>query len=291
VSRDVLIGIWAMESNFGAQQGDMDVIRSLATLALGRRRAWAEEELIAALRLIAAGDVSRARLRGSWAGAMGQTQVLPTVYLSTAVSASGGGRPDIWNSAPDALATAAKLLAKDGWRRGEGWAVEVILPRGFDYGLSEGPNKPVSWWLAKGARLAHPGAEARGDDADTPALLLLPSGAEGPAFLALPNHFAIRGYNNSIAYALAVGLLADRFAGGAGVVTPWPHETALSLDQRLAAQSALAKLGFNPGIADGLVGVSTRAALRAWQKTQGLPADGYLSAAMVERLKSAAARA
>ncbi|HEY2179243.1 MAG TPA: peptidoglycan-binding protein, partial [Caulobacteraceae bacterium] len=289
VPRDVLVGIWAMESGFGVQQGDLDVIRSLATLAQGRRRAWAEGELIAALKMIAAGDVTRARLRGSWAGAMGQTQILPSVYLSTAVSAAGERRPDIWNSAPDALATAANLLAKDGWRRGEGWTIEVILPRGFDYGLSEGPRQVLSWWLTKGARLAHPEVRARADA--VPAELILPSGAGGPAFLALPNHFTIRSYNNSIAYALAVGLLADRFAGGAGVVTPWPRETALSLDERLAAQSALATLGFNPGVADGLVGVSTRAALRAWQKTQGLPADGYLSAAMVQRLKSAAAKA
>jgi lytic murein transglycosylase len=290
VPRDILIGIWAMESGFGVQQGDMDVIRSLATLALGRRRAWAEDELIAALRIIAAGDVPRARLRGSWAGAMGQTQVLPSVYLSSAVSASGGRRPDIWGSAADALATAANLLAKDGWRRGEGWAMEVRLPPGFDYGLSEGPKQPFAWWSAKGARLAGGGTLSRADAA-APALLLLPSGASGPAFLALPNHFAIRGYNNSIAYALAVGLLADRFAGGAGVVTAWPHETALSLDQRLAAQTALAKLGFNPGVADGLVGVSTRQALRAWQKSQGLAADGYLSPAMVARLRTAAAKA
>jgi membrane-bound lytic murein transglycosylase B len=246
--------------------------------------------LIAALRIIAAGDVSRARLRGSWAGAMGQSQILPTVYLSSAVSASGGRRPDVWGSPPDALATAANLLVKDGWRRGEGWAMEVIPPRGFDYGLSEGPKQPFAWWSAKGVRRAS-GAPLSRADAAAAAILLLPSGAGGPAFLALPNHFAIRGYNNSIAYALAVGLLADRFAGGAGLVIPWPHETPLSLDQRLAAQTALAKLGYNPGLADGLVGVATRQALRAWQKSQGLAADGYLSPLMVERLKAAAAKA
>jgi lytic murein transglycosylase len=289
VPRDVLIGVWGMESGFGALQGDMDVIRCFATLAQGRRKAWAEEELIAALRMIARGDASRARLRGSWAGAMGQTQILPTVYLSSAVSASGAGKPDIWGSAPDALATAANLLSKDGWRRGEGWAAEVILPHGFDYGLSEGPKEEFAWWAAKGARLTSRATWSRADAA-APGMLLLPSGATGPAFLALPNHFAIRSYNNSIAYALAVGLLADRFAGGAGLVTPWPHETAISLDERLAAQSALARLGFNPGLADGLVGVGTRQALRAWQKTQGLPADGYLSPEMVERLRAAAAR-
>jgi lytic murein transglycosylase len=290
VPRDVLIAIWAMESGFGVQQGDMDVIRCLATLALGRRRAWAEEQLIAALSIIAAGDVPRSRLIGSWAGAMGQTQILPSVYLSTAVSAGGGRRPDIWGSAPDALATAANLLAKNGWRRGEGWAAEVILPIGFDYGLSEGRKEAFAWWAAKGVRLARRSGWSTADAA-APGLLLLPSGATGPAFLALPNHFAIRAYNNSIAYALAVGLLADRFTGGGGLVTPWPHETPLSLGQRLAAQAALAKLGFNPGNTDGLVGVGTRQALRAWQKTQSLPADGYLSPAMVERLRAAAARA
>jgi lytic murein transglycosylase len=290
VPRDVLIGIWAMESGFGVQQGDMDVIRCLATLALGRRRTWAEEQLIAALRIIADGDVPRSRLIGSWAGAMGQTQILPSVYLSSAVSATGRRRPDIWGSAPDALATAANLLAKDGWRRGEGWTAEVILPRSFDYGLSEGPSEAFSWWAARGARLVHSSGWSAADAA-APSVLLLPSGANGPAFLALPNHFAIRGYNNSIAYALAVGLLADRFAGGSGLVTPWPHETPLSLGERLAAQAALAKLGFYPGNPDGLVGAGTRQALRAWQKTQGLTADGYLSPAMVERLRAAAASA
>jgi hypothetical protein len=128
-------------------------------------------------------------------------------------------------------------------------------------------------------------------DAAAPAVLLLPCGAAGPAFLALPNHFVIRTYNNSIAYALAVGLLADRFAGGEGVVTPWPSETPLSLDQRMAAQNALAKLGYSPGVVDGMVGAGTRQALRAWQRSQGLPADGYLSITMVERLRLAAAKA
>jgi len=288
VPRDILIGVWAMESGFGAIQGDMDVVRSLATLAaLGRRRGWAEGELIAALRILAAGDVTRARLKGSWAGAMGQTQLLPSVYLSTAVDADGDGKRDIWGSAPDALASAANLLAKAGCRRGEGWTGEVILPAGFDYGLSEGPSEAFDWWAQKGVRRA--GAQAwSAADAEASGVLLLPSGAQGPAFLALPNHFAIRAYNNSISYALSVGLLADRFAGEAGVVTPWPHETPLSLTDRLDAQSALIKLGYNPGLADGLVGAGTRQALRAWQKTQGLPADGYLSPQMVARLRMSA---
>ena len=288
--RDVLLGVWAMESGFGARQGDMDVIRSLATLAQGRRRDWAETQLIAALRMIANGDVLRGQLRGSWAGAMGQTQILPTVYLESGVAASGEGRPDIWNSAGDALATAAHLLNKDGWQRDQSWAVEVVLPASFDYGLSESESRPFAWWADRGVRRS-PTCVWRAGDAEAPGMLLLPSGAPGPAFLALPNHFAIRGYNNSIAYALTVGLLADRFAGGAGLATTWPHEVALTLDQRMAAQTALTRLGFDPGTADGMIGFGTRKALRAWQRREGLPADGYLSPQMVQRLAAAAARA
>jgi lytic murein transglycosylase len=290
VPRDILIGVWAMESGFGAIQGDMDVIRSLATLAaLGRRRPWAESELLAAFRVLASGEVSRARLRGSWAGAMGQTQILPSTYLSSAVDGDGDGKKDIWGSAPDALATAANLLKLGGWRRGEGWAREVIAPHGFDFGLSEGPKEIPAWWKAKGVRRADSGAWSSADSA-APCVFMAPSGAGGPAFLLLPNHFAIRKYNNSIAYALAVGLLADRFAGGGPLVTPWPHETPLSLTERMDAQSALAKLGFNPGEPDGLVGIGTRQALRAWQAAHGLAADGYLSPDMVRRLRAAAPR-
>jgi len=288
VPRDILIAVWAMESGFGAIQGDFDVVRSLATLAAqGRRRAWAEGELIAALRILAGGEVSRARLEGSWAGAMGQTQLLPSTYLASAVDGDGDGRRDIWGSAPDALASAAHLLAKGGWRPGEDWAREVILPPGFDYGLAEETKQPAPWWRARGAKRAD-GAAWTGPDAAAPAVLLLPSGAAGPAFLALPNHFVIRTYNNSTAYALAVGLLADRFAGGGPLRTPWPHETPLSLTDRMDAQAALIRLGFNPGAPDGVVGVSTRSALRAWQASRRLLADGYLSPEMVARLRAAA---
>ena len=287
VPRDILIAVWAMESNFGVLQGDFDIIRSLATLAAaGRRRDWAEGELLSALKIIADGDAPRSRLRGSWAGAMGQTQLLPSTYLSSAADGDSDGRRDIWGSAPDALASAANLLAKGGWRRGEGWAYEVVLPSGFDYGLSENAKEAPGWWRTKGVHKADGTAWSPADDA-APAMLLLPSGARGPAFLALPNHFAIRAYNNSIAYALGVGLLADRFAGGGPLRTPWPPEAPLSLTDRLDAQTALARLGFNPGAADGAIGLMTRQALRAWQKSQSLPADGYLSPEIVARLRKA----
>jgi membrane-bound lytic murein transglycosylase B len=286
--RDVLIGVWAMESNFGHTQGDMDVVRSLATLAaLGRRRPWAEGELLAALQILGSGKAPGPHLRGSWAGAMGQTQMVPTTYLADGVDADGDGRVDIWNSAPDALASAANLLAKGGWRRGEGWAREVLLAPGFDVSLAEGPAQTPDWWAQQGAHRAD-GLPWEGADLAAPGVLLLPSGAHGPAFLALPNHFVIRKYNNSLAYALAVGLLADGFAGDPPLTTPWPAETPLSLDDRLAAQGALQRLGYDPGPLDGVIGARARAALRAWQKSQGLVADGYLTPDLIARLRAAA---
>jgi lytic murein transglycosylase len=287
VPADILTAVWGMESGFGAYQGDMDVVRCLATLAAEdpRRRAWAETELEACLKIIADGRAPRAALKGSWAGAMGQTQLLPSTFLSTAVSAAGGGRPDIWSSSADALASAANLLVKGGWRRGESWAAEVRLSPGFDYGLSEGPKQPPGWWAAQGARRADGRVWSAADSA-AEAELLLPSGAGGPAFLAFPNHFVIRTYNNSLAYALSVGLLADRIGGAPPLAAAWPKETPLSLEDRMAAQTALAMLGYRPGAPDGLIGLGTRQALRAWQKDHGLPADGYLSPAIITRLKS-----
>ncbi len=289
VPRDILIAIWAMESAFGAVQGDFDVVRSMASLAYhGRRRAWAEGELMAALKIIGSGEASRERLKGSWAGAMGQTQFLPSNFLATAVDADGDGRRDLWGSRADALASAANLLAKGGWTRGVGWAREMVVPAGFNFGLTEGPQEPPAWWAEQGVRPADGLAWSPGDQA-APAQLVAPAGAAGPIFLLLPNHFAIRKYNNSTAYALGVGLLADRFAGGAPLVKAWPIETPLSLPDRIAAQVALAKLGFSPGEPDGVVGINTRKALRDWQTARGLVADGYLSSEMVRRLNVEAA--
>ena len=288
VPRDILLAVWAMESAFGQLQGNFDVVRSMVSLAAdGRRRAWAEGELIAALKIIDSGEVTRAQLKGSWAGAMGQTQFIPSSYRSTAVDFDGDGRRDIWGSDADSLASAANLLAKGGWKPGAGWAKEVILPAGFDYSVTEVEKQIPAWWEARGVRRAD-GLPWTAADAASPAMLLLPAGAAGPAFLALPNHFAIRTYNNSTSYALGIGLLADRFGGGAPPVTPWPVETPLSMSDRMAAQIALARVGFNPGPADGVIGAGTRKALRAWQQSQQLPADGYLSNDMVARLKAQA---
>lgn len=286
--RQILLAIWAMETGYGATLGDFDVVRVMATLAAqGRRRAFAETELISALRIIQSGEAARWQLRGSWAGAMGQTQFIPSTFLASAVDGDGDGRRDVWNSPADALASAANLLAKAGWTRGQSWAREVTVPADFDWSLSEGPKLTPAEWAAKGV--------ARADglpwvDADQAAVaqLAAPTGASGPVFLLFPNHFAIRKYNNSLAYALAVGLLADRLSGMGPLAKPWPAETPLSLADRMTAQRALAALGADPGTPDGVVGLKTRAALREWQKARGLTADGYLSSDMIQRLKTEA---
>ncbi len=288
VPADILLAIWAMESGFGAIQGDFDVARSMATLAAqGRRRGFAEEQLIAAFRIIGSGEFSRADLKGSWAGAMGQTQFIPATFLAMATDGDGDGRRNIWRSSPDALASAANLLSQGGWAPGQTWAREVTVPAGFDFSLTEGPREPPAWWAGKGVRRADGQAWSEAD-ARAPAQLAAPAGANGPVFLLFPNHFAIRKYNNSLAYALGVGLLADRFAGAPALARAWPAETPLSLVDRMTAQRALAVLGFDPGQPDGVVGAGTRMALRGWQKARNLPADGYLSPDMVRRLKAEA---
>ena len=288
VPSEILTAIWAQESAYGAIQGDLDVIRSLASLASdGRRRDWAETQIYAALRMIQDGDATRAQMKGSWAGAMGQTQLIPEAFLTVAVDGDGDGRRDIWGSPADALASAANLMATDGWRRGETWAREVAVGGDFDYGLAEGPKHTPGDWAALGARRADglPWGDA---DKDTPCQLILPAGAFGPAFLIFPNHMVIRRYNNSTAYALSVGLLADRIAGMGPLTVAWPVEPPLSMDDRAGAQGALKALGFDPGASDGVIGVNTRQALRAWQKARGLPADAHLTQALSQQLRAEA---
>ncbi|MEH6663569.1 MAG: lytic murein transglycosylase [Brevundimonas sp.] len=284
VPREILVGIWAQESAFGQVQGDHDVIRSLATLAHdGRRRDWAEEQLKEALTIIVEGRAPRERLKGSWAGAMGQSQFMPDNYRRLAVDGDGDGVVDIWNSPADALMSAAHLLSNAGWKRDQRWHYEVTLPEGFDYALAEGERQPWSYWARRGVVLARGGEPSAAEQAEG-ATILLPQGANGPAFLALPNHYVIRRYNNSVAYALAIGMTADGIAGRPGLVAAWPDEAPLSRDQRLGAQRALAAAGFDPGGIDGVIGSGTRRALRAWQQANGLTPDGHLTAALADRL-------
>lgn len=284
VPAEILVAIWAQESSFGRIQGDMDVIRSLATLAYdGRRRDWAEGQLKNALDIVIDGRRSREGLKGSWAGAMGQTQFMPDNYLRLGVDQNGDGLVDIWGSDADALASAANLLADAGWKRGQSWGYEVVLPSGFDYAEAEGPRHPWSYWAQRGVRLAR-GGEPTAAEAAEQATILLPQGARGPAFLALPNHYVIRRYNNSVSYALAIGLTADGVQGKPGLLAAWPDDAPMSRDQRIGAQRALTALGYDTQGIDGVIGSNTRAALRRWQLANGRIADGYLTAALADEL-------
>lgn len=286
VPTEILVAIWGMESGYGANLGDHDVIRSMATLAAdGRRQGFAEDQLLAALRIIASGEWPRGRLVGSWAGAMGQTQFIPSSFLSLAVDADGDGRRDLWGSALDALASSANLLVRAGWGRGQGWAIEVTTPEAFDFSVAEALSAPLSVWRDLGLRQAD-GSNLDPDEAAAEATLIVPTGAKGPAFLLLGNHFVIRRYNNAVTYALATGLLADGIAGRAGLVRAWPEEAPLSRADRIGAQIALQSAGYDVGEPDGVVGQKTREALRAWQKSRGLVADGYLSPEILALLKS-----
>ena len=284
VPAEILVSIWGNESGYGAVQGDYDVIRSLATLAYdGRRRDWAEAQLKDALDIVIDGRRDRVGLKGSWAGAMGQTQFMPDNYLRLGVDQTGDGRVDIWGSDADSLASAANLLAQAGWKRGQGWGYEVVLPSGFDYAEAEGPRHDWRYWSGRGVTLARGGAPTDAEALED-AVILLPQGARGPAFLALPNHYVIRRYNNSVSYALAIGLTADGIAGKPGLVGTWPDDAPLSRDQRIGAQRALTALGYDTQGIDGVVGANTRAALRRWQIASGRLADGYLTADLADEL-------
>jgi len=284
VPSEILVGVWAQESAFGQVQGDYDVIRSLATLAYdGRRRDWAEGQLKDALDIVVDGRRERAGLKGSWAGAMGQTQFMPDNYLRLGVDQDGDGKVDIWRDDADALASAANLLAQAGWKRGQSWGYEVTLPSGFDYAEAEGPKHNWAYWAAKGVRLAQ-GGTPNGAEALEEATILLPQGANGPAFLALPNHYVIRRYNNSVSYALAIGLTADGIMGKPGLTKAWPNDPSMTRDQRIGAQRALTQLGYDTQGVDGVIGSNTRAALRRWQIANNRIADGYLTPALADEL-------
>ncbi len=280
VPRDVLVAIWGMETDYGADSGGFPIFAALATLAYdGPRMDFARPEFFAALRLYQERQYPLAEMVSSWAGAFGQTQFTPTTFFKYAADGDGDGQIDLWRSAPDALASAASLLKAQGWVSGQGWGYEVKLPPGFAYEEADADTfKPTAEWRARGVKTAG-GARLTGDG---PAAIYLPAGARGPAFLLLPNFSVILKYNNAASYALAVGLLADRMAGGGEVRHAWPRdERPLSRDERLRLQTELTALGFDSGAPDGVLGRKTRAALRAWQKSKGFAADGFATAALL----------
>ncbi|WP_232365780.1 lytic murein transglycosylase [Denitrificimonas caeni] len=293
VEPSILVAVWGMESSFGRQIGSKNVIRSLATLAYeGRRSDFWRSQLIAALHILQEGDISPNGMLGSWAGAMGQTQFMPTTYRQYAVDFDGNGRRDIWNSSADALASAANYLSLSGWQHGLPWGLEVQLPtRGFDYAMADGEQrKSLSQWLALGVTL-------RSDEinrkhlAQQSATLFLPSGHQGPAYLLLDNFRSILKYNNSTSYALAIGLLSNALQGDYRTPAAWPkHERMLSHKERIELQTLLNQLGFSSGNADGIIGVNSRQAVRSFQQAQGLPADGYPNDALLDNVRKAASK-
>jgi membrane-bound lytic murein transglycosylase B len=289
VRAEILIAIWGLESAYGKSAGNKDIVRSLATLAWeGRRRVWAEQQLIAAAQMIDRGFATREQLTGSWAGAMGQTQFIPTTYLEIAVDWDGDGRRDIWTDEFDALASAANLLAQAGWQSNVPVIQEVMIPDGFDLTLWDPEHsRPVSVWAKMGINPidATPWAN---DALPRPARLLLPAGRSGPGFLTFQNFEVIRHYNNSSAYALGVSYLAERIAGGGTIIGAWPKDDVpLTRTQTRELQAALNALGYHAGQADGLAGAATRRALRDFQRAHALDADGYVGSSAYAKVMAA----
>jgi len=291
VDRHILVAIWGMESSYGQVLDDpkivKSVVRSLATLAYAdpRRRRFGRQQLVAALKILQRGDINLAGLTGSWAGAMGHTQFIPTTYEAYAVDFDGDGRRDIWNSEADALGSAANYLRRSGWVSGNTWGYEVTLPATFDYRLpGNGESRTIAQWMQLGVTRAAGGTFPRPDDK---AELIAPAGASGPAFLLIRNHFVIKRYNNSTAYSLAVGHLADRLMGGGPFTKDWPpDERVLTAQESAELQQHLARAGYYNGAIDGKIGPQSRAAIRAYQSSAGMVADGFAGLQLLEALRS-----
>lgn len=285
VEKEVVVAIWGLESAYGSYRGDMPVIDALATLAYdGRRGRFFESQLLAALEILQAGDVDPRHMTGSWAGAMGHTQFIPTSYLAYAVDFTGDGRRDIWSDDPaDALASTAAYLARAGWRKGQPWGVEVQLPSGFDYGLAgERVKRSPTAWAALGVR----DMSGRRVPDHGPASILLPAGARGPAFMIFENFHVIERYNSADAYVIGVGHLSDRIAGGPPFRAAWPRgDRALLFAERKELQERLTRAGFDTRGIDGKIGPNTIAAIRAFQRASGLIPDGYASLDILRRLR------
>ncbi len=285
VDQRVLLGIWGMETNFGGFMGGTGVIEGLSTLAFeGRRRGWAERELLAALLILQEGETKPDNLEGSWAGAMGHTQFMPTSFLAYAVDFDGDGRRDVWSDNPtDALASTANYLKVYGYKMGQPWGREVMLPPGFDYGLANiEPGMPVSFWNAKGVRQM--------DGALIPnygrAGLWTPGGYGGPAFVVFDNFFVIQRYNRAKPYVTAVGHLGDRIFGADAFKASWPKDNRpLNRAETRLLQERLTAKGYDTQGVDGLIGPNSIAAIRAFQRAQGMVPDGNATLAVLKRLQ------
>ena len=284
VDANIVMGVWGLETDFGGYAGDMSVIRSLATLAYARYRGdFFKDELLVALQILQQGHITPQEMRGSWAGAMGQTQFMPSSFQKYAVDFNGDGRKDIWTSVPDALGSTANYLKAHGWIAGAAWGYEVILPQGFDISARD-PARFFTFadFSADGVARADGEALPRSGEA----ALLLPAGLRGPVFLVTPNFKVIKSYNNSTSYALGVALLGDRIAGLGGIKAAWPKgDRPLDRRQAIDMQQRLKKLGYDVGDLDGKLGEKAGIAVRAYQKQAGLPPDGYPTRALLERMR------
>jgi membrane-bound lytic murein transglycosylase B len=287
VDRYVILAIWALESNYGASSGDSDIIRSLTTLACctQKRPDFFTDELIAALKILQEQDITPRGMTGSWAGALGQVQFLPSSFLKYAVDMDGDGKRNIWDEEPDVIGSIANYLKLHDWDAGERWGYEVKLPARFNFAaINERDGGPSSGWAKQGVTRV----DGKPLPRDEKAWLFLPAGAKGPAFLIFQNYWAIKTYNISDSYTLSVGLLADRMRGIAALKGSWPtQETTLNRAQIGAMQTKLKALGYPIDTIDGKIGPAARAALRSWQAKAGLVADGYPTPDVLQKLSAA----
>ncbi len=285
VDKEIIVAIWGLESSYGKIMGSYDVLSALATLGHdGRRASFGRTQLIGALKILDKEYAGREQLKGSWAGAMGQTQFIPTTYLAHAVDHDGDGQRNLWSSLGDVFASTANYLSNSGYIANEPWGFEIKLPEGFDYAKADrSTRKTVAEWSSLSIVRADGTSLTEDIDLNAKGYIIIPAGATGPAFIVFDNFRAILKYNNSTSYALGIGLLSDHIAGRAKpLVGTWPRDDRpLSLNERKSLQKALADRGYKPGPIDGIIGAGTKSALRKWQKDQGLPADGYASAAVL----------
>ena len=288
--REIIAAVWGMETSYGGFIGTDDAPRVLASqAAVGRRKDFNETELMAIMRLIEDGSATRDQFRkASFAGALGQTQFMPSSIIAYGRDFDRDGKKDLWGNAGDALASAANYLTGYGWKKDQPWAVEAIIPEGFQYANGDGRKLTVAAWKAMGITPVIYGSFGSADALS--AELFLPAGSYGPAFLLFDNFFVIKRYNNADSYALAIGLLADRLAGRPEMTRPWPTEIQMLTQQQARdLQGGLNKLGFSAGSVDGIIGRGTRAALQKFQTSKGLVADGFPTLQMLEQVQIAAA--
>jgi membrane-bound lytic murein transglycosylase B len=285
VDADIVLAVWGIETRYGARMGDHNVIHALATLAYAapRRQEFWTRELINALKIVQAGHVVPANMNGSWAGAMGHTQFMPSSWKKYAADYEGDGKRDIWTNIGDALASTANYLAEHGWQNGKTWGYEVMLPKGFNAKLEGKDGITLNEWQAMGLRRANGAPFPRGAEE---AVLKMPAGRGAPAFLVLKNFYVIKRYNNSDFYALAVGHLADRIGGGGEIKGKWPRGyDPLNEAERKEVQLILTRLGLYSGEIDGAIGSGSKESILAYQAKVGMKPDGYASKALLARLK------